>query len=993
MDNPNPKGYGMINNTNDNSIDNNNNTPTKESKTKIHKTMNSDEKKPFFLMTLEDNMGKCKQIKIFQNTNPSELAYNFCKENNLDFSSMKYIKSNIKTIVKQFNESKQKSIYSNNIIKEEENEDDYLSENTLKNNEKKTQDNDEENNSKNLPITEKDADSSLSPITTSRGKDDPVDKTTEDNIQDIQEKSNNEETPNINNNENENDNDMFFTDKNIERVITENKSEKKRPKNDKFLFDNDDENFDINNKYKNSKSLKLNDKDFSNNKDSNSHIKLINNIGKIPIKINQISPKQIEINENIQKIINNGSKSTKDNDNTYNIINNNNYLSSVEKNKNNAYLSIFDKELKDNKKNLINSLDNNNKRTEISLPINSCHQLSDIIYSKNKKEDENKEGDNINKETDTIQNNITENNKDDKDDLNCSNHSLNHFGENYIKKYTKTENDNYNDISKKVSQSVDSIENGVPVLNNDMDLEDDDENSFINDNVRIQEIGNNCENKEINNNNHINHTNTNDIDNANNKGLLLNKMKKYDFNLSKKKNKNKEINRLLDLIKNSYYNINKNMKNKIIKDKTNNLETIDANKIKTKNSNSLDINYEISRNLENESINLYAKMINNNNILNSLKNNNFINTNFNAYIENNKINNKINNNYNNINTSKNKSHQNNKKPLNKKNFFSNPNLSSNQEAINASNDIYNIIHDFKNFIKKEKGLNFKSKTLSKDKDKNKDKEKEKDKIQDKDKDKNQEKKQEKTKKTSSYSKKKKLSKKYTGNITTRRRQIKDNNKKQYINFKTKITLNKKNISTPNTIETKKSNYLKLKSCQTPPTKRLKNTDRKLTILCDWLTSTINKDSRNVYTTRDHYYKKKKRINKTGKSVTELTIDKGKKADLNILLSKSNYKKIKPNCIPKNIKLDMKNKLIKEGNNKTKKTSNLNYLNPLKAIAMQDTRRNNYLIKNTLNTNKNNNTNNCKILTRINKTLSKKQIRGIKNYNIINTINDYNFNNN
>ena len=114
-----------------------NNTPTKESKTKIHKTINSDEKKPFFLMTLEDNMGKCKQIKIFQNTNPSELAYNFCKENNLDFSSMKYIKSNIKTIVKQFNESKQKSIYSNNIIKEEENEDDYLSENTLKNNEKK----------------------------------------------------------------------------------------------------------------------------------------------------------------------------------------------------------------------------------------------------------------------------------------------------------------------------------------------------------------------------------------------------------------------------------------------------------------------------------------------------------------------------------------------------------------------------------------------------------------------------------------------------------------------------------------------------------------------------------------------------------------------------------------------------------------------------------------------------------------------------------------
>ena len=31
-----------------------------------------DDKKPFFLMTLEDNMGKCQQIKIYQNSNASE---------------------------------------------------------------------------------------------------------------------------------------------------------------------------------------------------------------------------------------------------------------------------------------------------------------------------------------------------------------------------------------------------------------------------------------------------------------------------------------------------------------------------------------------------------------------------------------------------------------------------------------------------------------------------------------------------------------------------------------------------------------------------------------------------------------------------------------------------------------------------------------------------------------------------------------------------------
>jgi hypothetical protein len=98
-------------------------------------------------MTLEDNMGKCQQIKIYQNSNPSELAYYFCKENNLDFTSMKYIKSNIKSIVKKFNEPQQKTLLynnSNNSIKEEEDEDDYLTEGTVRSNEKQKE-NDEEN--------------------------------------------------------------------------------------------------------------------------------------------------------------------------------------------------------------------------------------------------------------------------------------------------------------------------------------------------------------------------------------------------------------------------------------------------------------------------------------------------------------------------------------------------------------------------------------------------------------------------------------------------------------------------------------------------------------------------------------------------------------------------------------------------------------------------------------------------------------------------------
>ena len=64
-------------------------------------------KKPFYLMTLEDNNGECKQIKIYQDSDPFELSYNFCKENNLDFESMKYVKKNIKEIIKKFNKDDQ----------------------------------------------------------------------------------------------------------------------------------------------------------------------------------------------------------------------------------------------------------------------------------------------------------------------------------------------------------------------------------------------------------------------------------------------------------------------------------------------------------------------------------------------------------------------------------------------------------------------------------------------------------------------------------------------------------------------------------------------------------------------------------------------------------------------------------------------------------------------------------------------------------------------
>ena len=79
---------------------------------------------PFYLMTLETNNGERKQIKIYQNSDPFELSYNFCKDNNLDFESMKYVKKNIKEIIKKFNEEEH-YIMVNEEYYEDENEDAY----------------------------------------------------------------------------------------------------------------------------------------------------------------------------------------------------------------------------------------------------------------------------------------------------------------------------------------------------------------------------------------------------------------------------------------------------------------------------------------------------------------------------------------------------------------------------------------------------------------------------------------------------------------------------------------------------------------------------------------------------------------------------------------------------------------------------------------------------------------------------------------------------
>ena len=91
----------------------------------------------FYLITLEDSNGEHQQIKIFRNSDSAEIAFNFCKDNNLDYKSMKYIKKNIQKIIEKFDEPNHKLFFFDNSYSsiQEVDEENLVSENTLLDNE------------------------------------------------------------------------------------------------------------------------------------------------------------------------------------------------------------------------------------------------------------------------------------------------------------------------------------------------------------------------------------------------------------------------------------------------------------------------------------------------------------------------------------------------------------------------------------------------------------------------------------------------------------------------------------------------------------------------------------------------------------------------------------------------------------------------------------------------------------------------------------------
>ena len=98
------------------------------------KSKESEDDVYFYIMTLQAE-GERHQIKIFKNSNASELAFNFCKTYNMDFQTMKYLKKCIKKIILNFdNKRKNEMIYllKDNSSIQEVAEEEIITDNSLK---------------------------------------------------------------------------------------------------------------------------------------------------------------------------------------------------------------------------------------------------------------------------------------------------------------------------------------------------------------------------------------------------------------------------------------------------------------------------------------------------------------------------------------------------------------------------------------------------------------------------------------------------------------------------------------------------------------------------------------------------------------------------------------------------------------------------------------------------------------------------------------------
>lgn len=322
----------------------------------------------FYLITLEDNNGEHQQIRIFKNSDPSEIAFNFCKENNLDFKSMKYIKKNIQKIIEQFDEPNHKLFFLDNSYSsiQEVDEENLGSENTMKSkssifiNDTNKEKNNNTNNINCYVLNEN-----------------------KDNKNNIKQKVNEEKKSIENYNKKETDNDIQLD-----------------TKSDNINMDKINYNNNINNNKFNSNIINKNNKNITEYKDN---FKFISN-NKDDIKNKIINYNNINSNIDIIDIV--ASKDIKNNKSNININGNNQ--------DNNCNNNVFNKNEKNN--NFNNDklfIENLNKITYIEEKIKNKYSSKDSNQNNNNEIQNDKKIDNI----DNNKNNVVKTNLQIKKDF------------------------------------------------------------------------------------------------------------------------------------------------------------------------------------------------------------------------------------------------------------------------------------------------------------------------------------------------------------------------------------------------------------------------------------------------------------------------------------------------------------------------------------------------------------------------------------------------
>ena len=95
---------------------------------------NQKEGEPLGILNLEIEKGVVKQIKLYKNSNPEEVSFAFCKENNIDFSLMGQIKNEIEELMEKYYQAsnKDKNVYQeNNNVENNNNKNNIYNNNIL----------------------------------------------------------------------------------------------------------------------------------------------------------------------------------------------------------------------------------------------------------------------------------------------------------------------------------------------------------------------------------------------------------------------------------------------------------------------------------------------------------------------------------------------------------------------------------------------------------------------------------------------------------------------------------------------------------------------------------------------------------------------------------------------------------------------------------------------------------------------------------------------